>query len=97
MNKIVTWLLGFTQVGKIVLPVQKFLSGYKVYLAGAGLAVPAVLTILTNFGDYGMSYLVEITKQPEWRMLLEGIAAMGVRAAITKGFNKAKDPNGPNA
>lgn len=97
MGKIVSWFLGFTKLGKIVTPVQQFLSGKKAYLAGAGLAIPALVTILTKFSNDGMSYLMGVTSTPEWALLLNGLGVMGLRAAITKASDPAKDPNAPPA
>lgn len=93
MNKILTWVLGFTKIGKVAEPIQKFLSGKKAYLAGAGLAVPALVTILQNFSEQGLNYAVTLTGSPEWTLLLNGLAVMGLRAAVTKAVNPAKDPN----
>lgn len=96
MNKIIGWVLGFTKIGKVIEPVQKLLSGWKVHLAGAALWVPALLTILDGVANSGMQYLVNVVGTPEWGRLMEGIAFSAGRAAITKGFNKQKDPNYPN-
>ena len=93
MKKILGWVLSFTKLGKVVTPVQKALSGWKAYLAGIGLIVPALITILNNFSDQGMQYLLYVTNTPEWTMILNGIGVMGIRAAITKAANPAKDPN----
>lgn len=93
MNKMLVWVLGFTKLGKIVDPVQKFLSGKKVYLAALAIGLPALATILGNFSDMGMDYLVRMTHTEEWRRLMEAIAGMGLRAAITKASDPAKDPN----
>lgn len=95
MNKIITWLLSITKIGKVVEPVQAFLSGKKAYIAGAGLAIPALLTILTKFSEQGVGYLVSVTGTPEWALLLNGLGIMGLRAAITKAADPAKDPNVP--
>lgn len=93
MNRVLTWILGFTKLGKVTEPVRKFISGKKSYLAGAGLAIPALMTILTRFSDQGTGYLVIITSTPEWALLLNGLAVMGLRSAITKATDPAKDPN----
>lgn len=93
MNKILTWFLSFTKLGKVVEPVQQFLSGKKAYLAGAGLAIPALITILTKFSEQGTGYLLTITGTPEWALLLNGLGVMGLRAAITKAADPSKDPN----
>lgn len=96
MNKLIVWFLSFTKLGKIVDPIQRFLSGKKAYLAGAALAIPALLTMIQKFSDQGMNYLVAITHQPEFDMFMQGIAVMGLRAAITKAADPTKDPNVAN-
>lgn len=93
MGKALSWILGFTKLGKAVEPVQKFLSGKKAYIAGTGMAVPALVTIITKFSDQGMGYLLTMTHTPEWALLLNGMAVMGLRAAITKAADPDKDPN----
>lgn len=93
MKKVIGWVLGFTKIGKIILPIQKFLSGKKTYIAGAALLIPGLLGILDGVANSGMDYLMNVTGTPEWRMFLEGIAAMGLRASITKASDPSKDPN----
>lgn len=95
MNKVIAWVLGFTKLGKVVEPVQRFLSGKKAYLAGAALIVPALVSIATKFSDQGMSYLLGVTHTGEFDMLMQGLGIMGLRAAITKAADPAKDPNAP--
>lgn len=95
MGKIITWVLGFTKLGKIVTPVQQFLSGKKVYLAAAAVAVPALVSMLDQFSSQGLGYLTIMTSTPEFKNLMEAIAAMGLRAAVTKAANPATDPNFP--
>lgn len=84
MSKILTWILSFTKIGKVVEPIQKFLVGYKSYLAGLALVIPALLTILQKFSDQGLGYLTTITATEEWIMLVNGLGIMGIRAAIAK-------------
>lgn len=84
MNKIVTWLLGLTRIGKIVEPVQKFLDGYKAYIAGTAILVPALATILTSFSQQGLSYLTAIVSTPEFKQLMEGWAVIALRAGLAK-------------
>lgn len=93
MNKAISWFLGFTKVGKLVESAQKFLSGKKAYIAGTAMAVPAVATIISNFTDNGVSYLIGVVHTPEWALLLNGLGIMGIRAAITKAADTSKDPN----
>lgn len=93
MGKVISWILSFTKLGKIVEPVQGWLSGKKSYLAGAAISVPALVTIITKFSDQGMAYLLTVVHTPEWTLLLNGLAVMGLRAAITKAADPAKDPN----
>ncbi len=92
MNKVLGWILSKTRLVKVTDPVQKFLSGKKVYLAAAAIAIPALVTILSNFSDNGMAYLLTITHTPEYRALMEAIAGMALRAAVTKAGDPAKDP-----
>lgn len=95
MNKIISWFLGLTKLGKVVTPVQQFLSGKKVYLAAGALALPALITILSNFAASadGIAYLVSLPHTPEYKALMEGIAGMALRAAVTKAADPTKDPN----
>lgn len=95
MNKVFSWLIGFTRVGKVVTPAQQFLSGKKAYLAGLALIVPALVTMLTKFADQGTGYLLGIAHTPEFDMFMQGLGICGLRAAITKAVNPAKDPNAP--
>lgn len=93
MGKVMAWILSFTKVGKVVEPVQKFLSGKKAYIAGIGLIVPALVEMVSRFSDQGVAYLVTVPGTPEWALLLNGLGVMGLRAAITKAADPAKDPN----
>lgn len=93
MNKIVAYVVSLTKLGKVIVPVQKFLSGKKAYMAGASLVVPALLIMIQNFADYGVEYLMRLPSTEEFRTFLEGIGIMGLRAAVTKAANPAKDPN----
>lgn len=95
MNKLVTWILSFTKVGKVVDPVQKFLSGKKANIAGAAIAIPALVTMLTKFADQGTGYLVSIPTTEEFKQFMEGVGIMALRAAVTKAADPAKDPNAP--
>lgn len=93
MNKVIAWVLSFTKIGKVVEPVQKFLSGKKAYLAGAALAIPGILTIAQKFSEGGVAYLLTVTHTPEFELLMQGLGIMGLRAAITKAADPEKDPN----
>ena len=93
MGKIVAWFLKLTKVDKVVEPVQSFLSGKKSYLTGLALAIPALITMLQSFSEGGMTYLLTMTHTPEFMVLMNGLAIMGLRAAITKAADPAKDPN----
>lgn len=97
MGKLVGWVLSFTKLGKVVEPVQSFLSGKKSYLSGIAIALPAIITIVTRFSDLGMPYLFNVTHTSEWALMLNGLAIMGLRAAISKAADATKDPNGPAA
>lgn len=93
MGKALNWILSFTKLGKVVEPVQTFLSGKKSYLAGLALAVPGLLKIIQGFSDGGVGYLMTVTHTGEFDMLMQGIGIMGLRAAITKAADPKKDPN----
>lgn len=93
MSKVISWVLTFTKLGKVATPIQAFLSGKKSYLAGLALLIPALVTMINNFSDNGMTYLLGVTATPEWAIFLNGLAVMGIRAAITKAADPAKDPN----
>lgn len=84
MKKIIAWILSMTKVGKVVEPVQNFISGYKTYIAAFSLMVPALLTMIQKFGDLGTAYLLDITSTPEWALFMNGLAAAGIRAGISK-------------
>lgn len=86
--KIVTWILGFTKLGKIFVPVQKFLDGKKVHLAGAALAVPALISILQKIGEQGMDALPHIVNSDHWETLMLGVGMIAGRAAVKKVKNK---------
>lgn len=84
LSKIVDWILSLTKLDRIVTPVQAFLDGKKSYLAGAAIIIPALVTILQNFSAHGVGYLTGITATPEYLAFLNGLAVMGIRAAIAK-------------
>ena len=92
MGKVINWILGFTKIGKIVGSVQGFLSGKKTYLAGAAVAVPAMVAIITKFADQGSGYLLQITGTPEWDALMVGLGMMGLRAAVSKSVTPPATP-----
>lgn len=93
MLKVFAWFKSIKKLSAIIKAVQKFLSGKKAYISGVGLIIPALVDILTKFSDQGISYLVGVTSTSEWALLLNGIGVMGIRAAITKAADPAKDPN----
>lgn len=93
MGKLLGFILKFTKLGKATEPVQKFLSGKKSYLAGLGLAVPALLVMIQKFADQGVAYFPVVLSSEEWTLFMNGLAVMGVRAAITKAADPKKDPN----
>jgi len=95
VGKAFAWFLSFTKLGKVVTPVQSFLSGKKAYISGSALAIPALLTIIGKFSqdDGGLPYLMSVTTTPEWVILMNGLGIMGLRAAITKAADPAQDPN----
>lgn len=89
MKSVINWFLNLTKVGKVVSKAQETVSGYKSYLAGLGIAIPALITIVTKFSDQGGAYLLTVTSTPEWALLLNGLGIMGLRAAISKAGNGA--------
>jgi hypothetical protein len=93
MNKMLAWVLSLTKLNKVVTPVQSFLSGKKAYIAGAALIVPALATMIQNFSDGGVSYLLAVTHTPEFDAFMQGVGIMGLRAAISKAADPSKDPN----
>lgn len=97
MGKAIAWILSFTKLGKIVEPVQKFLSGKKTNLAGLAIAVPALVIMISKFTDQGMAYLVGVATTPEFKQFMEGISLIFIRAAIAKAGDPSKDPNAPAA
>ena len=82
--KIIDWIFGKTKVGKMVEKLRVNLGGYKTYLEGAALAIPAILNIIANISDQGTGYLLTITGREEYRLLLEGIGLITLRAGIKK-------------
>lgn len=84
MNKIIGWILSLTKIGKAIEPVQKFIGGYKTYIAGLGIAIPALLVMINNFGDQGAAYLTTVSTSPEWLAFMNGLGLMGLRAAVSK-------------
>jgi hypothetical protein len=93
MNKAFAWVIGFTKVGKALVPVQRVLSGKKTNLAGLAIAVPALVTIIQRFADQGIAYLATLPGSTEFIELMNGCALIFVRQAITKAANPVKDPN----
>lgn len=93
MKKVIVWFLGFTKLGKVINPAQRFLSGKKAYIAGLSIAIPALLTMIQRFSDQGISYLLSIAGTPEFLEFMNGLGIMGLRAAISKAANPANDPN----
>lgn len=96
MGKVLAWVLGFTKVGKVADPVQKFISGKGSYLSGAALMIPALIVMIQKFGDQGLGYFATLTSTQEWIAFCGGLAVIRLRSAITKGANPLKDPNYPN-
>lgn len=74
MNKLIAWIAGMTKVGQAVKKVQDFLDGKKQYLAGAGMAFPALITIIQKFQEGGIQYLLGATHSPEYLALTAGVA-----------------------
>lgn len=93
MKKVLTWVLSFTKLGKVVDPAQEWLSGKKSYLAGLAIMVPALISMILGFSDHGLPYLLSINQTPEFVEFWNGVAIMGIRAAITKAADPKKDPN----
>jgi hypothetical protein len=48
------------------------------------MAIPALITIVVKFIEQGVPYLLAMTGTEEFRMLMEGLAVMGLRAGIAK-------------
>lgn len=84
MNKLLASILSFTKIGKVATKVQTIIAGYKTYIVGAGIAVPALLTILNNYGEQGTPYLLGVSGTPEYTQLLAGLGVITGRAAISK-------------
>ena len=95
MNKMLTWILSFTKVGKIVEPIQKWVSGKGTYLSAAAAGIPALIVIVQKFGEQGIGYLPTMTTSMEWVTLCGALAAVRLRIATTKAADQAKDPNAP--
>jgi hypothetical protein len=93
MNKIIAWILGFTKLGKVAEPVQKWISGKGTYLSAAAVGVPALIIIIQKFADQGLPYLSTILTSPEYITLCGALATVRLRLAITKAANPSKDPN----
>lgn len=93
MNKLIAWFLSMTKLGKVVEPVQQFLSGKKTNLAGLAIAVPALVTMVGKFAEQGTAYLLGVAATPEFHQFMEGISLIFIRAAIAKAGDPAKDPN----
>jgi hypothetical protein len=95
MNKLVAWILGFTKLGKVAEPVQKWISGKGTYLSAAAAGIPALIIIIQKFADQGLPYLSTVLTSPEYITLCAAVATVRIRLAITKAANPAKDPNSP--
>ena len=81
---------------KAIRSIQEFLSGKKTYLAGAALAVPALVEVLLAFADGGIKGIPGILKSETWMQLMAGVMAMTGRAAIAKAGSQVNDPNYPD-
>lgn len=68
MNKVISWVAGFTSVGKYVKKAQLALDGKKATLASLGTAVAGTLTILAKFAaeDGGLDYLLRMATTEEF-------------------------------
>jgi len=64
--KILEWLLKFTKVGKAAGKVQDVLEGKKQMLAGLATGVAGTVTILANFADQGIPYLLHVAGTSEF-------------------------------
>lgn len=84
MSKFLAWIIGGTKVGKAANSAQGWMKGKKTYLAGAALAIPAIIAILNGFADQGLPYLVSVAKTPEFVQMMEGFSIMTLRAGISK-------------
>lgn len=84
MKRLIGWVFGLTKVGKAVESFRGTLAGYKSYIFGAALAVPALLKIIVGFIDGGSPYLLNVSDTEDYRLLMEGLSIMGLRAAISK-------------
>lgn len=93
MSKIIGWVLSFTKLGKVVEPVQQWLSGKKVYLGAAAVGIPALIAIVQGFSDGGIGYLAHVASTPEYKTLVAAWIAAAGRAAVTKAADPTKDPN----
>lgn len=93
MNKILTWILGFTKIGKISEPARKWVSGKGTYLSAAAAGIPALIVIIQKFGEHGLGYFSTMMTSPEWITLCGAIAAIRLRLAVTKAADPAQDPN----
>ncbi len=84
IKKLMAWFVGKTKAGKAAGSAQGWLKGKKAYLAGAALALPAIIAMLNGFVDQGLPYLMSITNTPEFAKMMEGFSIMALRAGISK-------------
>lgn len=86
MNKIISWVAG---VGKLWAPIQKFLQGKKTYALGTVTTLQGVLGIwdeLAAIDDPAsvVGFVRSLSDNPDWKMVLAGIAMFTIKSAIKK-------------
>lgn len=89
----INWILKLTKVGGAVDKVRVFLDNKKTYLVGAATAVPALVGLILDFQQNGVSAFSNITNNRNYELLMVGLAMITGRAAISKAGNANKGPS----
>lgn len=93
MDKMITWFLGFTRLGKAI----EFLDGKKQMFAALATALAATATIIAKFAEQGTSYLLHVASTPEfiaasggWIAFFNALKGEKIRAAIEENTDVTK-------
>lgn len=88
MNKIISWISG---LGKIWTVAHKFINGNKTYALGAVTTLQGFVGILDELAAISptdpssvVAFVRDLGNNPDWKMILAGIAMFTVRHAIAK-------------
>ena len=92
LNKIISWVSG---AGKIWPAIQKFLQGKKTYALGTITIVQGCVGIWSDLAGLATSeafvgYVRAFADNPDWKMILAGLAMFAIKSAIKKAEPKTE-------